>query len=89
MPPDISILDPKQSRGAPLADTIFLTFHEACDHADFEVAERLLRVLELMARRSPHKRDHCRREDLILAYKRLWQIGEPTLEVAGKSVTLS
>ena len=36
-----------------LSDKLLLAFHQACDQADFEVAERLLHVLEMMLRRRP------------------------------------
>ena len=29
-----------------LSDKILIAFHQACDQADFEVAERLLKILE-------------------------------------------
>jgi hypothetical protein len=31
-----------------LSDKILIAFHQACDQADFEVAERLLNILETM-----------------------------------------
>ena len=39
--------------GAPrytrrLSDKILIAFHHACDQADFEVAEQLLHILEMM-----------------------------------------
>ena len=44
--------------GAPrytrrLSDKILIAFHHACDQADFEVAEQLLHILEMMLTRRP------------------------------------
>jgi hypothetical protein len=36
-----------------LTDKILIAFHQACDQSDFEVAEELLHVLEMMVRRPP------------------------------------
>ena len=39
---------PAQRYTRRLSDKIMLAFHDACDQGDFEVAERLLQVLEMM-----------------------------------------
>jgi hypothetical protein len=66
-----------------LSDKILIAFHQACDQADFEVAERLLKVLESMIaaqRREGALRGSERRRDqgtLIAAHERLWQLRHP------------
>jgi hypothetical protein len=58
-----------------LSDKILIAFHQACDQDDFEVAERLLHVLETMLKRPPPVVDRRRRRDreaLVAAYERLW-----------------
>ena len=66
-----------------LSDKILIAFHQACDQADFEVAERLLKVLESMIaaqRRARALRGSERRRDedtLVAAYERLWQLRHP------------
>jgi hypothetical protein len=66
-----------------LSDKILIAFHQACDQADFEVAERLLKVLESMIaaqRRASALRGSERRRDqdtLIAAHERLWQLRHP------------
>ena len=72
---------PRYSRR--LSDKILIAFHQACDQADFEVAERLLKVLESMIaaeRRARALRGSERRRDqdtLVAAYERLWQLRHP------------
>ena len=39
-----------------LSDKILIAFHHACDQGDFEVAEELLRILEMMLTRRPASR---------------------------------
>jgi hypothetical protein len=66
-----------------LSDKILIAFHQACDEADFDVAERLLKVLESMIaaqRRARALRGSERRRDqstLIAAHERLWQLRHP------------
>jgi hypothetical protein len=63
-----------------LSDKILAAFHQACDQADFEVAERLLGVLEWMLRRLPHVPDKRRGREmdaLVAAHERLWQLRHP------------
>ena len=42
---------PRHSRR--LSDKILIAFHHACDQGDYEVAEELLRILEMMLTRRP------------------------------------
>jgi hypothetical protein len=73
------------SGGAPrysrrLSDKILIAFHHACDQSDFEVAEELLRVLEMMLTRRPLTPDGTRRrnmESLVAAHERLWYLRHP------------
>ena len=58
-----------------LSDKILIAFHHACDQGDFEVAEDLLRVVEMMLTRRPASPDTNRRknlESLVAAHERLW-----------------
>ena len=63
-----------------LSDKILIAFHHACDQADFEVAESLLQVLEMMVTRRPLTPDGTRRrsmESLVAAHERLWHLRNP------------
>ncbi len=63
-----------------LSDKMMIAFHQACDQADFEVAERLLNTLEYMLTRRPVVLDQNRRksmESLVAAYERLWYLRHP------------
>lgn len=63
-----------------LSDKILIAFHHACDQTDFEVAEQLLRILEMMLTRRPVNPDGNRRrslESLVAAYERLWYLRHP------------
>ena len=63
---------PKHTRR--LFDKLLIAFHQACDNADLEVAEHLLRLLELMTIRRPRAEDGDRRrgiESLVAAHERL------------------
>ena len=69
-----------QRHSRRLSDKILLAFHQACDQADYEVAEQLLRVLELMLSRRPTAPDSNRRrsmESLVAAHERLWHLRHP------------
>jgi len=69
---------PRYSRR--LSDKILIPFHHACDQADFEVAEQLLHILEMMLTRRPLTPDGTRRrnmESLIAAHERLWHLRHP------------
>ena len=63
-----------------LSDKILIAFHHACDQGDYEVAEELLRILELMLTRRPVAPDVNRRknmESLVAAHERLWLLRHP------------
>ncbi len=63
-----------------LSDKILIAFHHACDQSDFEVAEELLRILEMMLTRRPVSPDANRRknmESLVAAHERLWLLRHP------------
>ena len=63
-----------------LSDKILIAFHHACDQGDFEVAEELLRILEMMLTRRPVPADSNRRknmESLVAAHERLWLLRHP------------
>lgn len=66
-----------------LSDKILIAFHHACDQGDFEVAEELLRILEMMLTRRPASPDSNRRknlESLVAAHERLWLLRHPELK---------
>jgi hypothetical protein len=72
---------PRYSRR--LSDKILIAFHHACDQADLEVADQLLRVLEMMLTRRPLNPDAGRRrnmESLVAAHERLWHLRHPDVE---------
>jgi hypothetical protein len=75
--------DDIKTGGAPrytrrLSDKILIAFHQACDQADFEVAERLLKALEtVFATPRPAGRERRERETLVAAHERLWQLRHP------------
>ena len=74
---------PRYSRR--LSDKILIAFHHACDQGDFEVAEQLLHVLEMMLTRRPLTPDGTRRrnmESLVAAHERLWHLRHPDEERA-------
>ncbi len=63
-----------------LSDKVLVAFHHACDQGDFEVAEQLLHVLEMMLTRRPLTPDGTRRrnmESLVAAHERLWHLRHP------------
>ncbi len=69
---------PRYSRR--LSDKILIAFHQACDQADFDIAESLLHLLEVMLRRRPLVVDTNRRrtmESLVAAHERLWYLRHP------------
>jgi hypothetical protein len=66
-----------------LSDKILIAFHHACDQGDFEVAEDLLRILEMMLTRRPASPDSNRRknlESLVVAHERLWLLRHPEVK---------
>ena len=69
---------PRYSRR--LSDKILIAFHHACDQGDYEIAEKLLHVLELMLTRRPSPAEGNRRrtiESLVAAHERLWMLRHP------------
>ena len=83
---DLPERDPGRVAAAPprhtrrLSDKILIAFHHACDQADFEVAEQLLHILEMMLTRRPVAPDVNRRknmESLVAAHERLWLLRHP------------
>ena len=63
-----------------LSDKILVAFHHACDQADYEIAEQLLRILEDMLTRRTVPPDANRRksiESLVAAHERLWHLRHP------------
>ena len=72
---------PRQTRRLP--DKILVAFHHACDLADLEVAEALLRTIELILTRRPIQPGFGRRRDmetLVAAHERLWLLRYPKPE---------
>jgi hypothetical protein len=63
-----------------LFDEMLITFHQACDQRDSEIAFELLRVLDFMAmRQRPLSDGEVRRNKhgLVAAHERLWEIQHP------------
>ena len=72
---DVNPGAPRYSRR--LSDKILIAFHHACDQADFEIADQLLKVLEGLLTRRPLNPDSNRRrsmESLVAAHERLWHL---------------
>ena len=70
---------PRYSRR--LSDKILIAFHQACDQADYDIAEQLLHILEQMLKRRPTTADANRRksmETLVAAHERLWHLKHPS-----------
>jgi citrate lyase alpha subunit len=82
---DEEVIRESSPSGAPrysrrLSDKILIAFHHACDQGDFEVAEQLLHILEMMLTRRPLTPDGTRRrnmESLVAAHERLWHLRHP------------
>ena len=69
---------PRHSRR--LSDKILIAFHHACDQGDFDVAEMLLDIVEMMLTRRTASPDTNRRrhlESLVAAHERLWHLRHP------------
>jgi hypothetical protein len=73
--------EPAAPRTRRLEDRILVPFHQACDNADLEVAEALLRVVERILARptgaAPGADQRRNRENLVAAHERLWQLRHP------------
>ncbi len=81
MTPAVGTFVPRHSRR--LSDKLLVAFHHACDVTDLEVADQLLRLLELMTTRRPRPEDGNRRrsiEGLVAAHERLWHLRHPETE---------
>ena len=84
---DVAVPEERSGALAPrhtrrLSDKILIAFHHACDQADYEVAEDLLRILETMLTRRPSTPDGNRRrniESLVAAHERLWMLKHPEI----------
>ena len=65
-----------------LSDKILAAFHHSCDLADYEVAEKLLLILEVMTTRRAQPEEGNRRKNiqgLVAAHERLWHLRHPPL----------
>ena len=74
---------PPQRYSRRLSDKILIAFHHACDQSDFEVAQQLLQILEMMLTRRPLTPDGTRRrnmESLVAAHERLWHLRHMDIE---------
>ena len=72
---------PRYSRR--LSDKVLIAFHHACDQGDYEVADQLLHILEMMLTRRPLTPDGTRRrnmESLVAAHERLWYLRHPVTD---------
>lgn len=58
----------------PLPGKILTVFHQACDEAEFEIADQLIRTAETLVRRSGYTRNKRAKESLAAAYQRLWDL---------------
>ena len=75
-PEEASQRDTRPRHGRRLSDKILVAFHQSCDQGDFEVADQLLRILEMMTRRPDPPNVNRRRniETLVAAHERLWNL---------------
>ena len=67
------------------SDNMLIAFHQACDQGDYDIAERLLHILETMLNRRPAAPDRNRSrpmKSLIAAHERLWHLKHPDQERA-------
>jgi predicted helicase len=62
-----------------LSDKILVAFHQACDQADFEIAQRLIGILETMGSRATSAFDRRHQETFVQAHRRLWDLRHPVL----------
>jgi hypothetical protein len=67
-----------------LSDRILIAFHQACDQADFKVAERLLKGVEtVLAVPRPIDRERREQETLVAAHEWLWRLRHPNAREEG------
>ena len=69
---------PRHSRR--VSDKILISFHQACDQNDFDVAQQLLNVFEFILTRREMPADINRRrsqDSLVAAHERLWHLRHP------------
>ena len=57
-----------------LPEEILIAFHQACDQADLDIADQLIRVLETVIRRPDYVKDRRGEEGVAGAYRRLWDL---------------
>jgi hypothetical protein len=62
-----------------LSDKILMAFHQSCDQGDYEVAEQLLKIVEMMLARRPviSERRHREMEAVVAGHERLWHLRHP------------
>jgi hypothetical protein len=63
-----------------LTDKILMAFHHACDQGEFEIATKLLRILETILKRRPTisgQTERRSRETFVAAHERLWRLRHP------------
>jgi hypothetical protein len=84
-PAEMGVALKERGHSRRLSDKILIAFHFACDQRDFEVADRLLSILEgitpgtrLMSAPRYRRRAH---ETLVAAHERLWQLRHPPEDV--------
>ena len=71
---------PRYSRR--LSDKVLIAFHQACDLADYEVADALLLSMDRMLERrlSSDRSDRRQIASLVAAHERLWHLRHPDEE---------
>jgi len=70
----------RPQRRRRLSDYVLIAFHSACDQGDFDVATRLLGILERIVLRPSSLEHSVRRtevEPLVAAHERLWTLLHP------------
>jgi hypothetical protein len=86
LPPPMTVGRCRSRIEALIQRQALIAFHQACDQHDFEVAERMLPVLEMVISgrwHQPAAPDPRGKESLVAAYERLWQLRHP--DAAGES----
>ena len=65
-----------------LSDKVLIAFHQACDQAEYDIAEQLLHVLEAIVNKRQVAPDQNRRrtmDSLVAAHERLWHLRHPDI----------